>query len=144
MSQKKGTHLPPLAHGASTNCSVSRLLLTSKTDDYAAADEVLAEGRRIVGVQAISKCFHSHQRGWQQYLKFTLHYIILHRCWNECHQCSFYSAYFSGIVGFWIVFVFVFFLATSKMLILIVILAKSQADVIKATFQLPANIWYMT
>lgn len=38
MSQKKGTHLPPLAHGASTNCSASRLLLTSKTDDYAASD----------------------------------------------------------------------------------------------------------
>lgn len=38
MSQKEGTHLPPLALGASTNCSVSRLLLTSKTDDYAATD----------------------------------------------------------------------------------------------------------
>lgn len=36
--KKKGTQLPPLAHGASTNCSASRLLLTSKTDDYAASD----------------------------------------------------------------------------------------------------------
>lgn len=35
---KKATHLTPAALGASTNCSVSRLLLTSKTDDYAASD----------------------------------------------------------------------------------------------------------
>jgi len=34
---KKATHLAPAALGASANCSVSRLLLTSKTDDYAAS-----------------------------------------------------------------------------------------------------------
>lgn len=38
MCHKKATHLTPAAFGASTNCSVSRLLLTLKSGDYAGSD----------------------------------------------------------------------------------------------------------
>lgn len=74
---KKGTHLPPLAHSASTNCSVSKLLLTSKTDDYSATDgeSQQKEGgsweyRQLANVFTVTK--EGESSIW------SLHCIILH------------------------------------------------------------------